>query len=302
MKAIQLTAYGGVGMLEVRDVPTPTPGADQIAVRMSGASVNPIDWKLRSGALASYMPLELPAILGRDASGIVTAVGSGVTAFKVGDRVLGLVNGGYAEVVVAPTSAWAEAPPELDLVEAGALPLVLLTGAQLVDEAVQPRQGDVVLVTGAVGSVGRAAVFAAKARGAQVWAGVRTSQREAAMKLDADVVLPLDDEAELAKIPPLDGIADTIGGAIVERLVGKMKDGATLGTVVGEPPSAKARGLVVRRLLAHADSKRLGELARAVAEGRLHIPIAKKMPLSNVRIAHALAEARPGGKIVLTGA
>ena len=301
MKAILLTAYGDVDKLEVRDVPEPVPGPNEISVRMVAAGINPVDWKLRSGALAAWMPLELPAILGRDASGTVVAVGPEVTAFKVGARVMGLVNRGYAEVVVAPVDAWAEVPAELDLIEAGALPLALLTGAQLVEEAVKPRQGDVILVTGALGSVGRAAVYAATLLGAKVWAGVRTKQVDEARRLVAEGVIALDDDAELAKMPELDGIADTVGGETIKRLLGKVKRGGTIGSVVGEPEGAKEQGLVVRSMLAHPDAKRLAQLAEAVAHGKLEIPIAKKLPLAEARMAQTLAQRSVGGKVILLG-
>src|SRR4051812_5626424 len=152
MKAIVLTAYGDVDRLQLRDVADPTAGPNEIKVRMAGASINPIDWKLRSGAYHAHMPLQLPAILGRDASGTVVAVGPGVTAFAVGARVMGRVNATYAELVVGPTEAWTAVPPGMDLVDAGAYPLVLLTGAQLIEDAVRPNRGDQVLVTGATGS------------------------------------------------------------------------------------------------------------------------------------------------------
>jgi NADPH:quinone reductase-like Zn-dependent oxidoreductase len=301
MKAVVLTAYGDVDKLEVRDVPDPKVGANEIKVRMAGASINPVDWKLRSGALEKWMPLELPAILGRDASGVVVEIGPGVTAFKVGERVMGLVHGGYAELVVAATEAWAEIPAKMDVVDAGALPLVLLTGAQLVEEAVNPREGDVVLVTGASGSVGRAAVFAAKARGAKVWAGVRGSQKAVAAKLGADGVVALDDDAAMGKLPQLDAIADTVGGDVINRVLAKLKPGGTIGSVVGEPAGAKERGFIVRGMLAHPDAKRLATLASAVADGKLVIPIAKKLALSEARAAQTLAHRGAGGKVVLTG-
>ena len=252
-------------------------------------------------SLAAWVPLVLPTILGKDAAGVVDQVGPGVTAFEVGDHVLGLVNGGYAELVVAPIDAWVRMPARLDLVDAGALPLVLLTGAQLVEEAIQPRAGDVVLVTGALGSVGRAAVFAAKARGAKVWAGVRGAQRAAASELSVDGVVALDDDADIAKLPTLDAIADTVGGESIQKLLAKVKAGGAIGSVVGEPAGAKERGLVVHPLLAHADAKRLAELAGAVAEGKLVIPIAKRLPLADAATAHVLAQKGAGGKIVLTG-
>ncbi len=301
MKAIVLTGYGDVEKLEGRDLPDPTVGPNEIKVRVAGASINPIDWKLRSGALRAWMPLEFPAILGRDASGEVVEVGPGVTTFKIGDRVMGLVNAGYAQLVVAAADAWAQVPAKLNIVDAGALPLVLLTGAQLVDEAVKPREGDVVLVTGAVGSVGRVAVFAAKARGAKVWAGVRGKQRADAAKLGADGVVALDDDSEIGRLPPLDGVADTVGGGTLSTLLGMVKTGGTIGCVAGEPAGAKERGLVVHAMRVHADARRLAELGQAVAEGRLVIPIAKKLPLAQAREAQKLAESSPGGKVVLIG-
>jgi NADPH:quinone reductase-like Zn-dependent oxidoreductase len=302
MQAIVLTAYGDVTKLESKNVSQPQVGHGELKVRMAGASINPVDWKLRSGALADMMPLTLPAILGRDVSGEVVEVGAGVTKFKVGDRVMGLVMGGYAEFVVAAAEAWAEVPRAMDLVDASGLPLVLLTGAQLVEEAVRPRKGDVVLVTGAVGSVGRAAVFTAKAAGAIVWAGVRESQKAEADMLGAAGVVALDNRADIAKLPMLDGIADTVGGEAVSRLYFKMKAGATIGSVVGEPAGAKALGLVVHAVMAHPDAKRLRELANAVANGELVIPIARKMPLAEAREAQTLAEHHAGGKVILTGA
>jgi len=301
MRAVVLTAYGELEKLEVRDIPDPKAGPNEIKVRMAGASINPVDWKLRSGALKAFMPLQLPAVLGRDASGEVVEIGPGVTAFKIGARVMGLVNGGYAELVVAATDAWAEVPATLELVDAGSLPLVVLTGAQLVEEAVKPREGDRVLVTGAAGGVGRAAVFAAKARGAKVWAGVRGKQKADAAKLGAEGVVALDDDAEISKLPQLDSIADTIGGDTIKKLLGKVKPGGTIGSVVGEPAGAKERGLVVHAMLTHPDAKRLAELGRAVADGKLVIPIAKKFPLIEAREAQKLAEKSPGGKVLLTG-
>jgi len=301
MKAILLTAYGDVDRLQLRDVAEPTVGPNEIKVRMAGASINPIDWKLRSGAYHAYMPLPLPAILGRDASGTVLAVGPGVTGFAVGAQVMGRVNATYAELVVGPTEAWTALPAGMDLVDAGAYPLVLLTGAQLIEDAVRPSRGAEVLVTGATGSTGRVAVFAAKAAGARVLAGVRAKHRGEAASLGADQVVALDDEADVARLPALDAIADTVGGETTQRLLFKLKAGGTVGSVVGEPKGARERGLVVRAIMAHADSRRLAQLAGAVAEGKLSIPIVRRFPLAEAGQAHKLAESGAGGKVLLTG-
>ena len=301
MNAVVLTAYGDVTKLALEDVAEPTPGPNQIKVRMASAGINPVDWKLRSGALQSMMPLALPAVLGRDAAGEVVELGAGVADFALGDRVFGLVMGAYAEFVVAATDAWALVPTMMTLEDAGALPLVLLTGAQLIEEAVDPQHGDVVLVTGALGSVGRVAVFVAKSLGCKVLAGVRREQVKEAGKLGAYAIVALDDDADVEKLPPLDCIADTVGGREITKLLTKMKSGGRIGSVVGEPAGAKAQGFIVHSMMTHPDANRLAALGRAVAEATLVIPIVKRFPLAEARQAQTVAEHHPGGKVILTG-
>jgi NADPH:quinone reductase-like Zn-dependent oxidoreductase len=299
MKAAVLVGFGGVDQLELREVPEPKTAPGQIKVKVVGASINPIDWKLRQGARRPGMDLELPAILGRDAAGEVVEVGSGVGRFRVGARVTGLVMGAYAERVVANEDAWAEVPEKLDLADAAAIPLVALTGGELVDQGVRPRAGDTMLVTGALGSVGRVAVFVAKSRGVRVWAGVRGAQKEAAQALGVEGVVALDDDADRRRLPTLDGIADSVGGATMQKLLECVRPGGTVGTVVGEPAGARERGLEVRHVWAQPDPDRLASLVRAVADGALAIPIARRFPLSEIREAQELAEKGAGGKVLL---
>jgi NADPH:quinone reductase-like Zn-dependent oxidoreductase len=300
VRAIVLPDYGPPSALQIQTLPDPQPGPNEILVQVAGASLNPVDWKQRSGALRQFMPLRLPAVLGRDASGTVAAMGPGVTGFAVGDRVLGRVpGGGYAELVVAPVDAWAHVPAKLELADAGALPLVLLTGAQLAEEATDARAGETILVTGATGSVGRVAVFAARRRGARVYAGVRVKHRAEATRLGADAVVALDDDGELARLPMLDGIADTVGGETTQKLLSRLKPGGKIGSVLGEPAGAKERGFVVKAFLTRSDPRRLAQLAQAVADGELTVPIARRFPLADAGAAHALAETHPDGKVLL---
>jgi NADPH:quinone reductase-like Zn-dependent oxidoreductase len=302
MRAVVLAEYGPPSNLKLQTLADPTPGANEIVVRMAGASLNPVDWKQRSGALHKYMPLTLPAVLGRDASGTVAAVGPGVTAFKVGDRVLGRVPGrAYAELVAGPLDSWAPLPASLDLADAGALPLVVLTGAELVEQATDARAGETILVTGATGGVGRAAVFAAKQRGARVIAGVRAKYKAAAEALGVDAVVALDDDGAIAALPALDGIADTVSGPTVQKLYAKLRAGGKIGSALGEPPGAKERGFVVRAFMTASNPQRLGALAEDVAAGRLVIPIARRFPLAEAARAHELAESGADGKVLLLG-
>ena len=208
-------------------------------------------------------------------------------------------DGAYAERVLGKEDAWAAVPESLDLADAAAVPLVALTGGELVDEGVASAGRRRGARDGRPRSVGRVAVFVAKARGARVWAGVRGAQKATAAALEVEGVLALDDDADLRRLPTLDGIADTVGGAPVQNVLAHVRQGGAVGTVLGEPPGARERGLEVRHVLAHPDPQRLAAMLRAVAEGSLVIPIARRFPLSEIREAQTLAEKGAGGKVLL---
>lgn len=299
MKAVVLYEYGGVDQLRYEDIPTPEPGPDEVQVRVLSTSVNPVDFKIRSGAMKDHIPLKLPAVLGRDLAGEVTSVGSGVRAFRAGDKVMGVVNHSYAEYLTTKADSLTLIPTGLDPEDAGALPLVLLTGAQLIEEGIQPEPGELILVTGAAGSVGRTAVFVARQHGARVIAGVRQSQKEETQSMRADSVLALDDDAEIAALSKLDAIADTVDGDTIGKLLAKLNSSGRLGTVLGKPAAAQKTGITVREVWSHPDPNRLCLLAVEFRDGRLEIPIAKRLPLSEIREAHQLAEKGAPGKIVL---
>ncbi|MDF3069817.1 MAG: zinc-binding dehydrogenase family oxidoreductase [Polyangiaceae bacterium] len=301
MKAVVLNGYGDVEHLELREVEEPSPGPRQLKVKVAAASVNPVDWKIRRGEMRASLPLHLPVILGRDVAGEVVAVGSDVHDFQVGDRVMGLVEHGYAEAVVAAVEAFAKVPAEVELPTAAALPLVGLTGLQLVEEAVQVHAGERILITGAVGSVGRAAVFAAKRRGAQIVAGVRARQREEAEQLDVDEIVALDEPSDLERLRPVDAIADTVNGKVMAALLDRDKiiAGGVIGTVLQPPLGAKEQGLRVHTLLAHADPAALAGIGEAAARGDLVIPIRRQFPLSQAPAAQHVAEAGGIGKVLL---
>ena len=176
MKAVLARGYGDVNQLFYGDTPDLKPGPGEVLVRMSATSINPIDWKLRRGDLKAFMPLQFPAILGRDLAGEVVGLGDGVKTRNIGDRVFGLVNHAYAEYVLCKADELALIPSDLSFEQAAALPLVVLTGAQLIEKGIRPRSGETVLITGAVGGVGRTAVHVARQHGAHVIAGVRSTQ------------------------------------------------------------------------------------------------------------------------------
>ena len=299
MKAVQLHAYGGVDQLFYEDVPDPKPGAGELLVKVAATSLNPVDWKLRRGDLENSMPLKLPAILGRDVAGTVVSLGSGTQGFPPGDRVMGLVNRAYAEFLVAKPEDLTRIPEGLNTEDAAALPLVVLTGAQLIESGVEPKLGQTVLVTGAVGNVGRTAVYVARKHGMKVIAGVKASQRKDAETLGADQVVALDDDKAIASLGQIDAIADTVGHDVIQKLMPHIRPNGVLATVLGAPTGSQGKGFRVQPVWAHPDSKRLHELAEAVSKGEFSIPIAKKMKLSNVREAQTTAEAGGVSKILL---
>ncbi|HXE05068.1 MAG TPA: NADP-dependent oxidoreductase [Bryobacteraceae bacterium] len=300
MKAVVLDEYGGPEKLIYRESPVPACGDGEVLVKVKATSVNPIDYKLRSGAAKSFRPLEFPAILGRDLSGEVMKVGRGVTGFEKGMRVMALANATYAEYTVAKADILALIPDALTFEQAAALPLVLTTGAQLIELAVKPAAGQAVLVTGALGGVGRAAVHVAREHGARVVACVRASERNDAAKLEVDAVVAIDKDDEIEKLRGLDAIADTIGGEIIERLLKAIREGGVLGSVLGQPPGAKKYNIRVEAIVAKPDASRLYQLAGEAANGQFSIPVGRVLKLEQAAEAHRLVEAHQvKGKIIL---
>jgi NADPH:quinone reductase-like Zn-dependent oxidoreductase len=301
MRAVVLYEYGDVNKLQVKnDEREPPYGPNEVRVRVRATSINPIDWKLRSGAARARMPLEFPAILGRDLAGEIVDFGSDVTGFHKGMRVMGLANGTYAEFTTVKADVLAPIPDKLSFEQAAALPLVLTTGAQLIERAVKVEPGWHILVTGAVGGVGRTAVHVARKHGAHVIAGVKSSQREEASKLGADRVVSLEDAADVASLRDLDAIADTVGGETIAKLLRAIKPGGVLGSVLGEPKEAAGKNIQVHAFMAQPDASRLYELADDVARGEFIIPIAKVFRLEEARKAQEIAEhGHPEGKILL---
>jgi NADPH:quinone reductase-like Zn-dependent oxidoreductase len=301
MRAVVLHEYGGPEKLKYEDAPDPEPGEGQVLVRVAAASVNPIDWKMRSGAAKERFPVDFPAILGRDVSGTVRSVGAKVEGFAPGDKVMALAWKTYAELCVVDAKDLVCVPAGLDLIDAAAVPLVTLTGEQLIRLGANVEKGQTVLVTGALGSVGRTAVFTAKQAGATVFAGVRGKQKEEAMELGADEVIALDDDGDLERLGFLDAVADTVNGETAQKLIAKVKQGGVYGSVVGPPANAKMHPTVrVQPIMAKPDAEKLRWLAEQVAAGKLRIPIDRMVPLADAAKAHAVAEkGGVGGKILL---
>jgi NADPH:quinone reductase-like Zn-dependent oxidoreductase len=302
MKAVILEEYGGPEKLKFEDnFPGPQVGGNTVLIAAAAASVNPIDWKMRSGMRKKDFPLSFPAILGRDVSGVVRAVGTEVRNFKPGDRVLALSNATYAELVAVKDSSVTHLPDGLELVDAAAIPLISLTGDQLVRIATNVQRGQTVIVTGALGSVGRAAVHIAKKIGATVIAGVREKEKDSARSLNVADVLAIDNDEAIEKFQLVDAIADTVGGEVAAKLIPKVKNGGNYGyaTFVPEDSIAKNPTINIKRVFAQPDPSKVREFADDMRDGKFILPIGYRLPLREAEKAHKLGERGGAGKILL---
>jgi NADPH:quinone reductase-like Zn-dependent oxidoreductase len=302
MKAVVLHEYGPPSNLKYEDFPDPKPGEGEVLVRVSAASINPVDLKMRSGAAKDRFPVEFPSPIGRDVAGVVREVGEGVTGFIAGDRVMALAWKTYAELCIVKASDLAKIPENLEMTTAGAIPLVSVTGDQIARDAAKVESGQTVLITGALGSVGRCAVFAAKEIGAKVIAGVRNKQLAEAKALPGVIeAIALDDDEAIARLGFIDAIADTVGGTTASKLLAKVKQGGTFGSILGPPKDAALHPTVhVNAIMAHPDPATFVHYAEAVRDGKLILPIDRMMPLAEAAEAHAILEKGGiAGKIVL---
>jgi NADPH:quinone reductase-like Zn-dependent oxidoreductase len=299
MKAVVVHQYGGPEVLKFEEYPDPVAGPGEVLVRVAATSVNPIDYKRRAGLTKDFYPIKFPGLMGVDIAGTVVKVGPGVEGFSAGDQVFAMAADTYAELCVVKAASLAKVPKGLDLIQAAALPLVTTTGNELiVPTGIKP--GQTVLVAGAAGNVGRSAVFTAKQRGATVIAGVLKRQMDEAKTIGADQVVATDDDSAIANLAPLDVVADTVDGKTAEKLIAKVKPGGVFASVLGAPQNAaKYPSVKVVPVYAQPDAKTLQFMAEAVRDGKLVIPISRKLPLSKAAEAQAAAQEGGIGKVLL---
>lgn len=298
MKAALLKAYGDVDQFEIADVPVPTPGAGEVLVRIEASAVNPFDLILRQGFMEKFIPLPLPAILGSDAAGVVASVGTGVTGLALGDRLVADFahngKGAHAEYGVVAASSAAKLPDELSFEQGASLVKAGLMGRQTVD-ALGVKPGDRVLVSGALGAVGRAAVQYLKEIGAVPVAGVRAERLDEARALVGEAL----DIGAAAPAPDFDHAIST-AGPVAANLIAHVRDGGQVASIVPVPDGANAGNRVTIHELYHrTDAATLDAVLDVAARGELVIPIARTLPLADIAVAHQAVAAGAPGKVVL---
>ena len=311
MRAYALDQFGEAG--SIHELPEPQPSEGQVRVRVEAASINPFDLFVMKGFLKDRMPHHFPLVPLGDLSGVVDAVGAGVASMKKGDAVFGttgmrtLGEGSLAEKTIASAATLALRPPTLTAVEAAALPLAGVSAIMLV-EAVDPKQGDVVVVVGASGGIGGYAVQLASHLGARVVA-VTSAQHVAYVKsLGATDVIDRSQEDVAAALKGrhpdgVAGIIDTISDAATLAIYAESarRGGAVAsmrGAAVAE--ELEKRGLRATNISTQMNSERLTELARLVAEGTLRPGLIHRFTLDEAARAFEMSGQGAGGKIVIS--
>jgi NADPH:quinone reductase-like Zn-dependent oxidoreductase len=304
-KLIRLHHFGGKEVLRTEELDISQPDAGEVLVCVRAASVNPVDFKIRSGKYPAVKDDRLPYTLGRDISGIVEKCGAQATRFKVGDEVFGIVGihgGGYAQQVVVEQDAIAAKPSGLDHVHAAAIPLAGLTAWQGLFRHGRLKEGQSVLIHGGSGGVGHFALQFAKAKGARVLTTVSTDNAEFARELGADVVIDYKRQRFEDHASDLDMVLDLIDGETRERSWNLLKKGGVLVSTLTEPSRETAAQFGVRalRYTIEADGNELAEIAGLVTSGKVKPHVQKTFPLRSA--ADALATVEQGhsvGKVVL---
>jgi NADPH:quinone reductase-like Zn-dependent oxidoreductase len=300
MKASVVSAYGGPEVMQYQDMPDPQVRVGDILVKVAGIGINPEDMLERNGVLKDQWPMHFPAIIGLDVSGTVVATGEGVTDLKAGERVCGWSYHTYAELVADKATLFAKVPATMDLVDAAAIPLVGVTGSQMISVASGLRSGQTLLVSGAAGAVGRCAVYMAKVSGAHVIAGVQRFQLDQADSIGADETIALDDPGAFAALPQVDIVANMLRGKPATDLLAKVKDGGTFVSVTGAPDGTKDYPKVrVVPFRSKQDRAGIAFIADAVNAGKMTIPIGRREELKNAGAAQAMFTKGGIGKVLL---
>jgi NADPH:quinone reductase-like Zn-dependent oxidoreductase len=306
MKAIRLDSFGAAEQLELQDVPLPVHGPRDVLVRVVAAGVNPIDWKIRSGAVAGFFPVQPPVTLGWDAAGIVTAVGAEVGSFEPGDAVFFFADfahgGTYAEYVAVDATQVALKPRSVSFAEAAAIPAPALAAWRAVVTMGDVQPGQKVLIHGGGGPLGSIAAQLAKRAGAHVTVTAGDASIAIARASGADDVINYQRQAFETLVHGVDLVIDTVGGAVQEASWATLKRGGLL-VATAMPPSperAAAAGVRAEMMRTPPGGKVLAQIAERIDAGQLRVAVSHEFALVDVARAHKLGESgRLHGKIVL---
>ena len=303
MKAAYFMKNGGPEVMQYGDVPDPVAGPGQVLVDVYAASVNGADWKVRSG---HYAPTtSFPYIPGRDFSGVVRALGAGVTDFKVGDEVFGVSEQTgekcYAEKVAMNAAIVAKKPATLSHVEAASVALIGLTALVAIEDTLHLKSGETILIQGGAGGVASFAIQAAKHIGARVITTTSAANRDYVRKLGADEVIDYNSQDFTKIVSGCDAVFDTVGGDVAKRSFTVLRPGGRAAFIAsgGTAPVPPRDDVVSLRPKVGRDRAHLERIAELVTSGAVRVPEIKTYSLSQAAEAHKVSEGRHfRGKLV----
>lgn len=306
MKAARIHHFGPPDVIVIDDLPCPTPGAGEVLVRLVNAGVGPWDAWIREGK--SVVTPSLPLTLGSDLSGIIEAIGPGVTTVQPGDQIYGVTNrefiGAYAQFALAKATMIARKPASLGFPEAASAPVVAVTAWQMLFEYANATAGQTVLIHGAGGSVGAYAVQFAAQAGLHVFATASASDIQYVQSLGAATVIDYRNSRFEELVPMVDIVLDTVGGETMARSLGTIKPGGILVSVVSEPGVLPAELQNIRAVffLVDVTTERLDRITAFFDQGKLVPRVGTILTLEQVRSAHEMLGGSPHkpGKIVLS--
>lgn len=303
MKAIRVAQYGQPEGFVFEEMPSPVPGRGEVLIEVAGSGVNPVDWKVLSGAMKAFIPLQLPYTPGVEVAGRVAALGEAVTEFSVGDEVFGFIDivGGYATEVVASVDRLAHRPSRLSALHASGVPAVALTAWQALHEHAHIKTGQRVLIHGAAGGVGSMAVQMARIAGATVIATASKGNHDYLRKLGASQVIDYNLTPFETAVEPVDVVLDLVGGDTQTRSWSVLKPGGVLVSPVSPPDAkqAEAVGATGKHFATRSNSQQLQHIAALFETGELAIDV-QVLPLSQAEGALRRSLGRHiRGKLVL---
>jgi alcohol dehydrogenase len=331
MRAFVLTKYGGPGAAELREVPRPSPGPQEVLVRVQAAGLNPVDYKIRNGMLKVVQRYKLPTVMGNDLAGVVETCGEGVTRFAPGDRIFARVAkdalGAFAEFAVVPDDLVANMPASLDFETAAGVPLAGLTALQALRDELRLEPGSRMFIPGGAGGVGTFAIQLAKWLGADVTTTASPRGRALVERLGADVVIDYTTQRFEDHVRDMDGVFDLLGGETLRKSFGVVKPGGKVVSIAGLPEPETARkdlgrgvglaalfwfasygsraearkhGVIYRYLFMHPSGAELAELGQLIEDKKLEPIVDRVFPFAEIAEAFAYLESgHAKGKVVV---
>jgi len=308
MKAVQYKAYGSTELLEIREVRLPEPEPGQILVEVRAAALNPFDVKLLAGVYKDNLPLDFPVTPGGDCAGKVKSTGADVSGLATGDDVYGtamVLNGGtgaFAEMALMTAANAVPLPKSVGYEEAAASVLVGVSALQALEEHIELRSGQKILIHGAAGGIGHMAVQLAKSKGAYVAATASGEDADLVRQLGADQVIDYKTQAFEDAVKDFDAVYDTVGGKITDKSFSVLKKGGILVSMPGKPDDERAakQGLRAIGQFTRINRKRLLRLSELIDGGKVKVRIDTVFPLDKVKEAfECQINGHPRSKIVL---